>query len=88
MILAKTGISTTGTTAITGDIGVSPAAASYITGFSLKAPPTTYSTSPLVTGKVYAADYATPTPAKMTTSILEMEKAYTDAASRTPNFGR
>lgn len=86
VILAKTGISTTGTTRITGDIGVSPAAASYITGFSLTAPPTTYSTSPLITGKVYAADYASPTPANMTTSVLDMQTAYTDAASRAPNF--
>jgi len=30
VILAKTGISVTGTTAIVGDLGVSPAAATYI----------------------------------------------------------
>src|SRR5450759_4531934 len=35
VILAKTAVSTTGTTAITGDIGLSPAAASFITGFAL-----------------------------------------------------
>ncbi|MBE0502309.1 MAG: DUF3494 domain-containing protein, partial [Desulfuromonadales bacterium] len=35
VILAKSAVSTTGTTAVVGDIGVSPAAASYITGFSL-----------------------------------------------------
>ena len=86
VILSKTGISTTGNTAITGDIGVSPAAATYITGFSLKAPPSTYSTSTLVTGKVYAADYDAPTPANMTTSILDMQTAYTDAAGRAPNY--
>ncbi len=81
--LAKTGISTTGTTSIVGDIGVSPAAASYITGFALSAPPTTFSTSPLVTGKVYAADYDPPTPSNMTTAVLDMQNAYTDAAGRT-----
>ncbi len=86
VILAKSGISTTGNTAVTGDIGVSPAAASYITGFSLIAPPSTYSTSVLVTGKVYAADYDSPTPANLTTSVLDMQTAYTDAASRAPNF--
>jgi hypothetical protein len=86
VILSKAGTSTTGTTRITGDIGVSPAAATYLTGFSLTAPPTTYSTSPLVTGKVYAADYAVPTPANMTTSILDMQTAYTDAAGRAPNY--
>lgn len=86
VILSKSGISTTGTTRITGDIGVSPAAASYITGFSLSAPPTTYATSPLITGKVYAADYASPTPANMTTSINDMQTAYTDAAGRAPKY--
>src|SRR5680860_935775 len=34
-LLAKTGISTTGSSMITGDIGVSPAAATSITGFAL-----------------------------------------------------
>jgi hypothetical protein len=86
VILAKTGISTTGNTSVTGDVGVSPAAASYITGFSLIAPPSTYSTSALVTGKVYAADYDSPTPANLTTSVLDMQTAYTDAAGRAPDF--
>jgi hypothetical protein len=43
----------------------------------------TFSTSALVTGKAYAADYAVPAPAKMTTAISDMETAYTDAAGRT-----
>ena len=83
-ILAKTGISTTGTTSIVGDIGVSPAAASYVTGFALIADASnTFSTSPgIVTGSVYAADYAPPTPTMMTTAISDMETAYTDAAGR------
>ncbi len=85
VILAKTGISTTGTTSVTGDIGASPVAATYITGFSLSAPPSTYSTSPLVIGKVFAANYDSPTPAKLTSSVLDMQTAYTDAASRAPN---
>jgi hypothetical protein len=84
VILSKTGISTTGNTAVTGDIGVSPAAATYITGFSLKAPPSAYSTSSLVAGKVYAADYHAPTPANLTASVLDMQTAYTDAAGRAP----
>ena len=84
VILAKTGISTTGSTLITGDIGVSPAAASFITGFGLTMDSTNaFSTSSLVTGKVYAADYAPPTPANMTTAVSDMETAYTDAAGRT-----
>ena len=86
--LSKAGISTTGTTSIVGDIGVSPAAASSITGFGLIADASnTFTTSPQVTGKVYAANYAVPTPAYMTTAISDMETAFTDAAGRTnPNF--
>lgn len=83
VILAETGISTTGTTNITGDIGVSPAAAAAITGFALIADPSnTFSTSSVVTGKVYAANYANPTPAKLTTAIGDMQTAYTNAAGR------
>jgi hypothetical protein len=86
VILAKTGISTTGTTAVTGDIGVSPAAASFITGFSLVSPPAAASTSALVTGKVYASDYDSPTPANLTTAVLDMQAALTDAAGRAPDY--
>lgn len=87
VILSKSGISTTGTTAVVGDIGVSPIAATGITGFALSAPPTTFTTSLLVTGKVWAADYAVPTPANLTTAVLDMQTAYTDAAGRTsPDF--
>ena len=83
VILAKTGISTVPTSAITGDIGVSPAAASLITGFSLTADPTNvFSTCPQVTGRVYAADFAPPTPSDMTTAVSDMELAFTDAAGR------
>ncbi len=87
-ILTKTGISTVPTSAITGDIGVSPAAATYITGFGLTADATNvFSTSTQVTGKVYAANYAVPTPSNLTTAVSDMEAAYTDAAGRpTPDF--
>jgi len=81
--LAKTGISTTGTTQIIGDIGISPEAAISITGFDLIMDASgTFSTSALITGNVYAADYTDPTPAKMTAAVSDMELAYTDAAGR------
>jgi len=84
VILAKSGISTTGTTSITGDIGVSPIKESAITGFGLiKDASNQFSTSSLVTGKVYASDDAVPTPANMTTAVSDMETAYTNAAGRT-----
>ncbi len=88
VILAQTGISSVPNSVITGNIGVSPAAATYITGFSLSADSTTvFATSPQVTGKVYAANYGTPTPANMTSAIGSMQTAYTDAAGRTtPDF--
>lgn len=84
VILSKAGISTTGVTAISGDIGVSPISAAAITGFSLVSDGTgVFSTSTLVSpGKVYAADYAVPTPANLGTAIGAMDAAYTDAAGR------
>jgi hypothetical protein len=83
IVLAKSGISTTGTTSIVGDIGVSPNAASSITGFGLIMDGSgTFATSSLVTGKVYAADYTPPTPINMGTAISDMETAYTNAAGR------
>lgn len=84
VILAKTGISTTGVTSITGDIGVSPIDQTAITGFDLILDPSgEFSTSSLVVGKVYAADYAPPTPTMLITAVSDMETAYTDAAGRT-----
>ncbi len=81
-VLAKTEISTVPNSAITGDIGISPAAETYITGFSLT-DATGYATSTQVTGYVYASDMTPPTPTVMTTAISDMETAYTDAAGRT-----
>lgn len=84
IILAKTGISTTGVTMITGDIGVSPIDGTGVTGFGLTMDASNeFATSAIVTGQVYAADYAPPTPTTMTTAISDMETAYTDAAGRT-----
>jgi len=83
VILGKTAVTTTGVTVITGDIGISPAAATFITGFGLTMDiSNTFSTSALVTGKIYAANYTAPTPSYMTTAISNMEAAYTDAAGR------
>lgn len=84
VVLAKASISATGATA-TGDLGISPAAATYITGVSPMADPSTqYSTSAQVIGKIYASDYGAPTPAKLTVAINDMELAYTEASERTP----
>lgn len=82
-ILAKSGITTTAGTMIIGDIGVSPIAASAIVGFGLVLDPSgEFSTSPMVSGQVFASDYAAPTPVTLGTAIGDMETAYTDAAGR------
>lgn len=86
VILAKSAVTVVPAATVTGDIGVSPAAASYITGLSLTADSTNvFATSPQVTGKVYAADYAVPSPSNMTTAVSDMELAFTDAAGRAPD---
>jgi len=83
VVLAESGIASTGATSITGDIGVSPITSGAITGFGLTLDGSgTFSTSALVNGKVYAANYAPPTPAKMTAAVSDMMAAYTDAAGR------
>ena len=83
VILAPAGVTNVPTSAITGDIGVSPIAATAITGFGLSVfPDNTYSTSPQVTGRLYAADYASPTPANLTTAVGDLRTAYEDAAGR------
>jgi hypothetical protein len=86
VILAKSAINNNPTSSITGNLGISPAAETYITGFSLTNA-TGYSTSSQVTGKVFAADMADPTPTNLTTAVSNMETAYTDAAGRpSPDF--
>lgn len=86
VILAKTAISNISTSAITGDLGLSPAATSYITGLSLTNA-TGYATSAQVTGSIFAADMAAPTGTNLTTAVENMITAYNDAAGRpSPDF--
>lgn len=88
VILAKTGVTNVTGSTVTGNIGLSPAAASFVTGFALVPDATNvFSTSSSVVGKVYAADYAVPSPSNLTAAIGSMETAYADAAGRTsPDF--
>ncbi|MEQ1526555.1 MAG: ice-binding family protein [Gallionella sp.] len=86
-ILAKSAISTVPTSAVTGNVALSPAAASFITGFTLIADSTNvFATSTQVTGQVFAADYVVPTPSNLTTAVNNMLTAYTDAAGRSPDY--
>ncbi len=91
VVLAQTAVTNvTGSSVSGGDVGISPAAASFITGFGLVMDNTNVfatSVSVVAPGKVYAADYAPPTPSSLTTAVAAMGAAYNDAAGRTnPDF--
>ena len=89
-VLADSGITNaTIPAAITGDIGVGPGVTSTaITGFALTLPPSSpFATSTQVNGKVYAFDYAAPTPSNVTTASADSLAAYNDAVTRTPGVG-
>jgi hypothetical protein len=92
VILAKTAITTTGTTAITGDVGISPGHSTDTSGFGLVldgATGTFALSDPanLVTGKIYAADYTEPTPTDLGTATGANLTAYTNAGLEvTPDF--
>jgi hypothetical protein len=86
-ILSKTGVSTVPSSVVTGNVGVSPVARTYLTGWSETYDVTdTYATSPQVfaPGKLYAADLVGGTTiADLGAAVLDMGTAYTDAAGRT-----
>ncbi len=66
---------------------MSPIASTAITGFSLTMDSSgEFATSDQITGKVYAADYAAPTPANLTTAVNDKNAAYTDAAGRAADY--
>ena len=78
VILAGSLVSNIPTSAITGDIGLSPAAGSFITGFGLTE----------VTGTIYTADAtgpasSVPAATLLTTAKGDLTTAYNDAAGRT-----
>lgn len=77
-ILAGSKISNVPTSAITGDIGLSPAAGTFITGFGLAE----------VTGTIYTVGGAfpagsVPDATRLTTAKGDLTTAYNDAAART-----
>jgi hypothetical protein len=83
-ILAKAGVSTVPPSVVTGDIGVSPVAQGGLTGFSLTLDESREFATSTQAGALYAADFAVPTPSKLTTAISNMQTATVDAAGRTP----
>jgi len=93
-ILAQTGVTytptatATSTPKIIGNIGLSPAAASFITGFALNLPAGgAYSTSTLVNGAVYAPGYANPTPNDLTVAVGDQNAAYLAASNMATSGG-
>ncbi|KAJ6472690.1 hypothetical protein C8R47DRAFT_987754 [Mycena vitilis] len=82
-IIAKTGVSTVPDSAVTGDVGISPATAASLTGFSLTQDGSgQFWTSTQVDGRLLAATDALPTPGLLTIAVLDMQAAYTDASSQ------
>lgn len=73
---------------LAGNVGVSPAGGTSLTGFALTLDSTgTYYTSAQVTGKLYSASNASPTPSTLTTAVGNLATAYTYAAGLgNPNF--
>ncbi len=85
VILGQQGTVNNGTSAIVGNIGTSPATASQTTGFAETADASnTFATSSQVNGKMYASDYADPTPTNLSQAVGESIDAYVDARDRTP----
>lgn len=90
VILASTAVSTIPASVVTGNIGLSPAARTFLTGWSQTTDVTdTYATSAQVAapGKLYAADnVGGTTSVNLTTAVGDMQTAYT-AASGMPLAG-
>jgi hypothetical protein len=70
-ILSNSAITNIPTSAITGDVGISPGARSSIAGL----------TNPEVTGTIFAADDADPVPAMLIAAKTDAENAYLDAVA-------
>lgn len=90
VLLAKTAITNvTGSLITGGHVGISPEVSGMITGFTLvpQVPDATTVSATSVSvaspGKIYASNYIAPTPTNLTVAVLDMQAAYTDAASRT-----
>jgi len=90
-ILAKTGVATVPTSAVTGNVGVSPAAKDFLTGWAQTDDVTnSYATSAQVVapGKLYAANNTGgTTSADLTKAVIDMETAYNAALAKPAGVG-
>merc|ERR1712166_1021003 len=72
VVLTKSGVTTTGVTKVTGNMGTSPIAAAALTGFDLIMDSSnTHSTSKLVTGQIFAAGRVNPDELDLGAGIIE-----------------
>ncbi|KAJ7760001.1 antifreeze protein [Mycena metata] len=87
-ILAKTGVSSVPNSAVMGNVGVSPATITSVTGFSLVQDVSKqFWTSTQVNGQLMGSTDALPTPGRLTIAVNNMQTAYVDASTRPlPNF--
>lgn len=90
-ILAKTGVDTVPSSVVTGNVGLSPAAKSFLTGWSQTDDVSnSFATSTQVVApyRLYAANNSGGTTSvDLTAAVLSMEAAYTDAAGRPAGVG-
>lgn len=78
-ILSEAGVTATAGSKVTGNVGVGPIASTAITGFGLVSDLSNrYSTSEIVegNGRIYAPDYAAPTPSNIAKAVSDMEGAF------------
>jgi hypothetical protein len=91
VILAKTGVSTVPSSVVTGNVGLSPAARTFLTGWSLITEPadTSFGSAQVVApGRLFAADnVGGTTSVDLTTAVGNMETAYTTANGMAPAGG-
>jgi hypothetical protein len=82
-LLAKTRVAFSDGSTVMGDVGVSPAPAASLVGVALTPDASgTFATAPGISGTVYAADDAPPTPAALASAVDAMQRAVADAAGR------
>ena len=82
-ILTQTGISTVGSTLISGNIGTYPFNSGSMSGFSqIVDSSNQFATSSFITGKMYGAEYSSPTPTMLNTAKSDFDAAYLNASQR------
>ncbi|KAJ7743357.1 ice-binding protein, partial [Mycena metata] len=82
-ILARSGVENVPTSAISGNVGVSPKTASSLTGFDLVQDPSgQFSTSTQVNGRLMGSTDAPPTPSLLSAAVLDMQNAFADAMNQ------